>query len=73
MKKIFCAVCIVGVFLLLTGCGAGQVTDKRALGQPGSKVFQLHVDGSLPAHWITVTEQEWDKCGLYARYPSCAG
>lgn len=74
MKKIFRDAALVGVFLLLTGYAVtGEVTDKRALGQPGRKVFQLHVDGTLPAYWVTVSEREWDKCGLYTRYPVCVG
>lgn len=73
MKKICRDAVLLGVFLLLTGCASGTVTDKRAPGQPGDKVFQLHVDGALPGRWVTVTEKEWDRCSLDSAWPSCAG
>jgi hypothetical protein len=73
MKKIMRVATLCGVFLLCAGCGSGKVTDKRAPGQPSDKVFQLHVEGTLFDRWVTVSEETWDACGLFTRYPSCAG
>lgn len=66
---------MVGVFFLLTGCGNALITDKRVVDevQTDNKVFQLYVDGVLPNHWVTVNEQEWDRCPMFDQYPSCAG
>lgn len=64
---------MVGVFLALTGCATGSVEDKRAVGESGSKIFQLKIDGVLPDHWVTVTEREWDSCWLAEPYPGCEG
>lgn len=73
MKNIVRDAAMVGVFLLLTGCASGEVVDKRAVGEPGEKTFQLRIDGALPDHWVTVSDQIWDACSMYESYPACAG
>lgn len=73
MTKIIKGATVVGALLALTGCASGSVEDKRAVGDPGSKIFQLKIDGFLPDHWVTVTEREWDNCWLEDPYPGCEG
>jgi hypothetical protein len=73
MKILIRATALVGAVLLLTGCASGEVTDKRAPGQPGEKVFQLRIDGTLPDHWVTVSENVWEACSMYEQYPGCKG
>lgn len=77
MKKIFKGVVTIGALLLLSGCAAGPVADKRAPGMPGHKTFQLRIDDpnvlAPDDLWVTVTEDQWDHCGLDERYPACAG
>lgn len=73
MKKILTGVAIGGAILLSLTVTDGTVIDKRAPGEPGDKVFQLRVDGLLLDRWVTVTEKQWDDCGLYASYRDCTG
>lgn len=73
MKKILIGAALVGALLLLIGADSGRVVDKRAPGEPGEKVFQLHVDGAFSDRWVTVTEKQWDTCSMYAQYPQCVG
>lgn len=75
MKKILKGAVIVGVLFAVTSCVAGPVNDKRAPGELGHKTFQLEVDDHSPLApdelWITVTERQWDDCGMGERYPAC--
>lgn len=71
MRAIVRGVAVVGAFLILTGCTAGSVVDKRAIGEPGNKIFQLRVSGFLPDRWVTVSEDKWDKCWLNEPYSGC--
>ncbi len=76
MKKIIRGAAIVGaLFVCLTGCGSEIVEDKRALGQPGKKVFQVLVTErgihGPQGVWITVTENQWDRCDLRETYREC--
>jgi hypothetical protein len=64
---------LVGAVLLSAGCASGTVIDKRAPGQPGEKVFQLRVDGTLPSRWVTVSERTWEMCPMFDEYPDCQG
>lgn len=71
MKILALGAAIVGVFLLYMGVTTGTVTDKRAPGVPGDKVFQLRVEGPLLDRWVTVSEYNWDECSMYTAYPAC--
>jgi hypothetical protein len=76
MKTIIKGVVTIGALSLLTGCASGKVYDKRAPGDLGHKTYQLQLvdrgvlePGDL---WVTVTEKQWDDCGMDERYPKCA-
>lgn len=79
MKKITLGAVLFGALFLISGCGSvsGQVADKRAIGDPGRKTFQIQVEDeqAIGQHtvWVTVPERVWDRCHLDARYPACAG
>jgi hypothetical protein len=73
MKNYIRGAVVVGVILLSAGCSSGEVSDKRALGEPGRKVFQLQIDGSFIDRWVTVSETQWDDCGMFEEYPACVG
>jgi hypothetical protein len=77
MKKIMMGAAMIGVLFAVSGCVAGPVLDKRAPGDPGSKVFQIQVEDETPVGpnevWVTVTERVWDTCRIEQPYPECAG
>lgn len=76
MKKIFQGAALAGALLVLTGCAAGTVQDKRAPGIPGEKTFQLQIENDRPVGpasiWVTVPERAWDRCDPEDKYPDCA-
>lgn len=78
MKKTVTGAVIVCAVITLTGCAAGQVTDKRAPGYPGEKTYQIEIENSRPIGpdrlWITVSREVWWSCRIQVdEYPDCAG
>jgi len=79
MRKYSRAIAIAGVILSTAGCAAGVVQDKRAPGYGEEKILQIQVrlDKAPPFGrkeiWVTVSDDEWDSCHLYAEWPDCVG
>lgn len=77
MRKYIRALSISAVILSVSGCASGVVSDKRAPGNPGDKILQIQVrlDKAPPFGrkeiWVTVSDDEWDSCRLYAEWPEC--
>ena len=75
MKKYLRGAAFVSALFVVTGCASGVVSDKRALGYPGEKTFQIQVENDKPfgpdSWWITVTRKSWGACGLNEVWPEC--
>lgn len=77
MKILLAGAVVIGVLFVALSHTSGSVEDKRALGDPGSKTFQIQVVYEAPVQpyetWVTVSESAWDRCRIDAPYPACAG
>lgn len=79
MRKYIRAIAITAAILSVSGCASGVVHDKRAPGYGDGKILQIQVrlDKAPPFGrkdiWVTVTDDEWDSCQLYAEWPECTG
>lgn len=67
MKNSIKSAIAAAILTAITGCASGPVEDKQAPGTPGSKTFMVQVD----KRWITVTDQEWDRCDITETWPDC--
>ncbi len=57
----------LGIIVVAALVGTGPIQDKRAVGEPGSKTFEVRVDGS----WKIVPESGWERCGMHEQWPVC--